>query len=285
MVRAKALRDVVAGVPYQCGFHPERSVVVLSLRGPRQRVGLVTRLDLPTGEDLTAVVERLAELIERDEGNATMVLIYDELPWDPAGPPHQHLLTELLDQLSAWSIPAVDALYVRADRFWSYQCSDERCCPAAGRSVADAKNSPVAAAYVMAGLAPLPDRAALVARVQPTRPLLVAAVTDSTWRWLQAFAADDGRGVRPGPAPAGRGGVRHRRPGARGLPPRAGHRNDGAGRAAVAALQSVPVRDAAVLRFCRAGVIGAADAIDDLGLGLAGRRGRPSGRPDPGEQR
>ena len=29
-----------------------------------------------------------------------------------------------------------------------------------------------------------------MARVHPSRPLLVAAVTDSAWRWLGAFAAD-----------------------------------------------------------------------------------------------
>ena len=60
VLKATALRDVVAAVPFQCGFHPRRSVVVLSLRGPRKRVGQVTRADLPEPEDVDDAVAELA---------------------------------------------------------------------------------------------------------------------------------------------------------------------------------------------------------------------------------
>jgi hypothetical protein len=190
VLTATALRDVVAAVPFQCGFHPRRSVVVLSLRGPRRRVGQVTRADLPEPEDVDDAVAELAAFVVRDRGVASMVVVYDDRPWDPQDPPDLALTTALLDELAAQDVPAVDAIYVTRDRYWSYLCRDLGCCPSEGEPVADARSSPVAAAYVLAGMAPLPDREALVARVYPSRPLLVAAVTDSAWRWLGAFAAD-----------------------------------------------------------------------------------------------
>jgi hypothetical protein len=87
-------------------------------------------------------------------------------------------------------VPAADALYVTRERYWSYVCRDRECCPPEGQRVADAQSSPVAAAYVLAGLAPLPDRESLAARVHPADPELVAEVAESTWRWLAAFAAE-----------------------------------------------------------------------------------------------
>ena len=42
--------EVLATVPYMLGFQPADSVVLISLRGPRQRVGLTLRADLPRPE-------------------------------------------------------------------------------------------------------------------------------------------------------------------------------------------------------------------------------------------
>ena len=47
VVRARSQRDIVAGVPVPVRVPPAASVVVISLRGPRQRVGLVTRARPP----------------------------------------------------------------------------------------------------------------------------------------------------------------------------------------------------------------------------------------------
>ncbi len=82
-------------------------------------------------------------------------------------------------------MPADDALYVTRERYWSYLCRDRGCCPPEGLRVADAQSSPVAAAYVLAGLAPLPDRESLAARVHPVDAELVAAVAECAWRWLR----------------------------------------------------------------------------------------------------
>ena len=39
--------DIAAAVPALCGFAPQDSVVVLSLRGSRRRLGVTVRVDLP----------------------------------------------------------------------------------------------------------------------------------------------------------------------------------------------------------------------------------------------
>jgi hypothetical protein len=190
VLKATALRDVVAAVPFQCGFHPRRSVVVLSLRGPRKRVGQVTRADLPEPADIDEAAGELAEFVVRDRGWGSLVVVYDDEPWDASAPPRLAIVTALLEQLESRGVPAADALYVTREHYWSYLCRDRGCCPPEGQRVADAQSSPVAAAYVLAGLAPLPDREALAARVHPADPELVAEVAESTWRWLAAFAAE-----------------------------------------------------------------------------------------------
>jgi hypothetical protein len=186
VVRAASPRDIVAAVPYQCGFHPARSVVVISLRGARRRFGMVCRLDLPDEPARSQAAREVVSFVARDQGTAALVLVYDEAEWDARRPPQAPFVADLLAGLERSGIPALDALFVTKQRYWSYLCRDEGCCPPEGSAVEDANSSPVAAAYVMAGLAPLESREALAARVTPTSPLLVAAVEDATWRRLTA---------------------------------------------------------------------------------------------------
>ena len=61
LVRLTSPGDIAAAVPHLCGYVPTESLVVLSLRGGRARVGLTMRFDLPVEEgdpelaDLAAV--------------------------------------------------------------------------------------------------------------------------------------------------------------------------------------------------------------------------------------
>ena len=45
-LRVTEPREMLSLVPYQLGFHPTESVVAVSLRPPRGRVGLLVRVDL-----------------------------------------------------------------------------------------------------------------------------------------------------------------------------------------------------------------------------------------------
>ena len=103
-------------VPFQCGFHPRRSVVVLSLRGPRMRVGQVTRADLPAagGHRRTPLAE-LAAFVVRDRGSASMVVVYDEQPWDRASS----------RRTWAWSRRCSESCRPRTSRPWT-RCTSRR---------------------------------------------------------------------------------------------------------------------------------------------------------------
>ncbi len=297
MVRANGPRDIVAAVPFQCGFQPTKSVVVISLRGPRHRFGMVSRLDLPpdpqgpAADDESAtegqpwdheqVADDIAAFVARDGGNGAVVVVYDDAPWGPGRHPHEAFVTALLGRLDRRGLPVLDALYVTAERYWSYTCEGAGCCPADGFPVAEAQSSPVAMAYVMAGLAPLASRDALVERVRPSSPLLVAAVEDSTWGWLAAQAADlDGVLDRFAPATA-LPGIRqeHLRRWTREtfvlMAALVDTYRDRGGSITVeqagqllASLQSRDIRDAVLMGFCRFGMAAPEDITELMAIGF-----------------
>ena len=64
--------DVVAILPYQLGYHPHDSVVVISLRG--KRVGLVARADLPPEQFVGEVVASLMGPLVRDGATSVIVV-------------------------------------------------------------------------------------------------------------------------------------------------------------------------------------------------------------------
>lgn len=289
VLKAASLRDLVALVPFQCGFHPQHSLVVLSLRGPRSRIGQVTRVDLPPPDDVPDLAAHIASFVARDQGQASVVLVYDEQPWDPGDPPHLRLVTMLLAELERAGVPARDAAYISPERYWSYLCRTPGCCPGDGGSVTAAMSSPVAAALVLAGLAPRPSREDIVEQVHPSDPQLVSAVVASAWRRLEARQETDA-GPGPGSPP--------------GSEPRSSHEavslveellpafRDGVGslevdQAArlVAALQSVAVRDDLLLRYCRVGlalVTSSHDGPAALPSGLPGLE--PAAPVDPSSE-
>jgi hypothetical protein len=208
---------------------------------------MVCRMDLPDEPARVQAAREVVSFVARDRGTAALVLVYDEAEWEPARPPHGPFVTDLVATLERAGIPALDALFVTKQRFWSYLCRDPRCCPPKGSAVEDASSSPVAAAYVMAGLAPLESREALATRLVPTSRLLVAVVQDATWRRLKA-----------GPGPGQGADLRRRTGAAFGVMAalvelyRAGAGEVGVEQAAevLAALQDRDVRDAVLMGFC-----------------------------------
>ena len=146
VIRASGPRDIVAAVPFQCGFLPAKSVVVISLRGPRHRFGMVSRLDLPpdssgrppdvssAGEpwDHEQVADDIAAFVARDGGNGAVVAVYDDAPLGDGPPPARGVRHGTLDRLDRRGLPVVDALYVSPERYWSYICQAPALLPARG---------------------------------------------------------------------------------------------------------------------------------------------------------
>ena len=173
--------EIAAAVPQLLGFRPSESVVLVCLGGRSgNRIGLTVRADLPP-PDLTAAAARvLADTVSRARPDAVVAVLVSEVRDAPgsedADLPHRGLLGDLTDALSGYGIPVRDALLVRSGRWWSYDCPDPCCRPAAGSAVPDGVSA-LEAASVLSGTVVASSRKALERRIEPDpgRPRTVAA--------------------------------------------------------------------------------------------------------------
>jgi hypothetical protein len=200
-VRVRDCADLIETIPFLLGFHPHESVVLVGLA--EGRVSVTARLDLSdlpdpattTGDsapaDATAADIASADIASADiapadgepgrasplamavtalgngEVDTVIVVIYLDAPVD-VGPdrPFAGTVTELSRRCLAVGIILLDAILVIGDRWWSYRCEDEACCPPAGRLL-PGDTSEAAACAVYAGMVALPDRSAVTDLLAP----------------------------------------------------------------------------------------------------------------------
>lgn len=159
-VRLAAPKDVLATVPFLVGYHPSDSIVMLGLS--EHRVSFTARDDLPSaGEEPPE--ERIAYLIEivlRQGCGRVMLVGYGGA--ERVTPTIEALLAGF-DQAGA---RVVDALRADGQRYWSYLCANQRCCPRQGMPY-DISSSEVTAAWTLAGRVALRDRSEYEAQIQP----------------------------------------------------------------------------------------------------------------------
>lgn len=164
--------ELAAAVPHLTGFVPEQSLVAISLRGKRRRVGLTLRADL---DDSPALVRLVVDAMCRDGAGACVLSVHTSQR-APSGLPRSDLVRRLRDSLQDRGVPVLEALLVHGGRYWSYLDAGESG-PEAGTAVptSGAALDRLAAGQAFAGRAVLPSREALVAGLQP-RPALGPAV-------------------------------------------------------------------------------------------------------------
>jgi hypothetical protein len=155
--RIRTPADIVDAVPYLLGFQPANSLVVLSLRGERSRIGLTARVDLPGPADAVQCARAFVGYLARDKAARAIVVLYPP----GGGPAHSSvrpLADALVEQLGAAGIDAKEVLCVGDGRWWSLCCTDDECCPSSGTPIAAAGTSAAAAAMAFAGVAVLQSR-------------------------------------------------------------------------------------------------------------------------------
>jgi len=192
LVKVRGPADVVVALPYVLGYQPAESLVLVSLRGPRGRVGLTLRADLPTAEASGAVCAELVDYLRRDDADEAIAAVY--------GTPDPLLWPELDRTLRAAGLPVKEALRIMDGRWRSYLCSDPNCCPPEGtpiRSITDPGGpSLLAATMVAAGMGVLDSREALAESIAPpSAGVALAAMEGELERAAFATAA---RLLRPG---------------------------------------------------------------------------------------
>jgi len=150
-------------VPHLLGFHPQLSFVVIGAGGPRRRVEIGFRYDLPDppGAESAAEIADHAVAVLAQRGATTVIGI----GYGPG-----RLVTPVADAFAAAALQRClemrELLRVEDSRYWSYLCASLACCPADG-VVFDYPSHPAAAAMTVAGLAAYPDRDAIAATLAP----------------------------------------------------------------------------------------------------------------------
>lgn len=219
VVRVAGPEDLLAYIPYRLGFEPAESVVAVSLTGPRQRVGLVARVDLDdlrlrqpddlSGPDGAATARWLADHVVADGADRAVVVLYTATdPTVPSGAARRAV--DLLRARLERRLPGTEVWLVAPTGFRALDCTDPMCCPAEGRPLAALKGSRVAAHMVLEGrtvagtreeryaLRPAPE----AARTQARRA--AARWTDTYRQLLNATRFPDGGGPIDRTVPTGR---------------------------------------------------------------------------------
>lgn len=179
--------QLAAIVPYQLGYVPRSSMVVLTTdevqRTASGRLRFVTggvgRVDVPPpGASDEAVDEAVGALLAcidpRDTAGVAVVLFGarqvapGEHPRDPDAPlnPSPRVLDAadaLATTCAGLGIPVIDELYVEDGRYLQLDCLDLGCCPPEGHPLPDPTTVGAVAHFVAAGAAPVDDRAQVVA--------------------------------------------------------------------------------------------------------------------------
>ncbi|MBD8077582.1 DUF4192 domain-containing protein [Cellulosimicrobium arenosum] len=255
LIRAKGPRELLAYVPFRLGYRPQDSVVLVGLRAPRGRVGLVVRVDVGDLADLhdgPQVARSVVGHLVADGAERVVLAVYSEVPLrgpaatavrERAAVEHAREACEsLLGPTEAWAVSPTG---------WAnLDCTDASCCPPAGRALQDLESSEVSAHMVLAGAGVADSRedAMRIPRATPTaRRRAGRAAGAARERRERARTEDERRAWRESSLGAWRAAVTQvgATPGPTDLP--------GAlvGRV-LAGLECVPVRDAVLVSLVEA---------------------------------
>lgn len=193
-LRLREPREMLALIPHQIGFRPVESAVVVSLRPPRGRVGLVVRVDLDALADEATgpqLARTLVSHLDRDGARSAVLVVYTaadprphptHLAW--AAVAHLREAAHLLGQVPAWAVTATGYL--------ALDCHGE-CCPPGGRPLVELDSTQVGARMVLAGSA-VADRRDDLALIVPADGESRRAVSRVRTRWATrgARAAAEG---------------------------------------------------------------------------------------------
>ncbi|MCU1430938.1 MAG: hypothetical protein JWP95_43 [Actinotalea sp.] len=164
-IRTGDPRELLALIPFQLGFVPQESAVVVSLRGARSRVGLVARVDL---EGLAApdggpqVARSLVVHLMADRATRAVLVLYTaqdlRVPGGTSGTRARAHLQVALD----YFLGEVPVWVVGPRGYYSLDCDDLGCCPVDGRPLTDLQSTQVGAHMVLTGAHVAASREGLV---------------------------------------------------------------------------------------------------------------------------
>ena len=136
--------DLLAAIPFLIGYHPQNSLVLVSLKD--DAVGMAMRVDLPRDIAIEGY-DLLASHFVREEAEAALIVAYTDQPSADC----ESILINTSAALVRAGIDIKESLLVRDNRFRSMLCIDPTCCPPEGTAVPALDSSRIAAEHVIAG--------------------------------------------------------------------------------------------------------------------------------------
>jgi len=176
-IRLSGPADMLAVLPYQLGFHPRDCLMAVSMHG--NRMGLVQRIDLPPPAHVADAVGAMIGPLRQDKPEAVFIIGFEEREGDSRA-----MLDELARVCGAHDIPVSDRLVVRDGRWFAPDCHRD-CCPDEGLALPNPSEVPAVAEFVGREICPLPDRSALAARLELSRPFRGREVSQWAEKWWE----------------------------------------------------------------------------------------------------
>jgi uncharacterized protein DUF4192 len=186
VISAAGPEDMIATVWFSLGYKPRDSLVVIGLEGPRQRVGVLLRADLPvsrtsdrSGEPirpldrlppdalraiLPDIVRDLLVTVAASGAGGVLAIVADEQAFDRRPPA---VVRVLRHEARSFGLHLFDVLGVTRTAFASLLCRDPRCCPPGGRPIEEVLSSRSAAVHVVHGDTVAESEADLLVDVTP----------------------------------------------------------------------------------------------------------------------
>lgn len=210
VIRAKGPGELLALLAVRLGFHPEESLLVGCLEGPRDRLGFTLRIDLPAPRAAAAAVAGLLPVVARHGTDRVVIATVGS-----DGLAHAPLAELLAQALTERGVDVVEILVADPRTWWSLHCKDPACCDPAGTPY-DVSCSPALAQAVLAGVPVLSSRAALAATFDPghdtARQRVEAVVADVEAAVLRRWRRSGSpRPLHRTPSVLGHGAARVRR--------------------------------------------------------------------------
>lgn len=167
-VRLADPAQMVAWIPYQLGFWPHESVVIVALHDEpdhSRQVGLVARMDLSvlgSAEAGAAARQEMSTHLRREAASAALLMVYRH-GCAPGALTQDRLVAPVLQwwEQTPWSRREATFL-ITDDHFRCLECGVEPCCPREGRPLAVLDSTAVSAQQVYSGHSYAPSREALV---------------------------------------------------------------------------------------------------------------------------
>jgi hypothetical protein len=176
-VRAGSPAALLAIVPHLLGFVPESSMVIIGTEAQHGAVKVTLRYDLPEPPEHTVaedMAEHAAAVLGSQHLTGALAVGYgpDELV--------RPVAMALWGVMVRAGIDLAECLRVDQDRYWSYTCSDEDCCPDDGMPFEVTDHA--AAILAGSGEPVLPNRGAMAGVIGPVTGAAAQAMRLATRR-------------------------------------------------------------------------------------------------------